>query len=547
MQRVLNKKNTRQLFVVIDGLTISEVDGTIFLRAQPLTSRTPGQAGLIPDFLVRNGFGDCSIDGEAVQSAMQDFVTRSEAFVHAVARRRNARIAVTIADDAMSASLHVLTHDEDKPVTIEEVLAALALAGVQFGVDQAALQEACQAACSEPRTVAQGQPPIEGKNSDFVELVEQTANRTPKVDENGLIDYREHNAIGLVRAGDALMRRIPPVPGCDGCTVRGEPLKAMPVHDEPFASALTGSAISAHDPNLLTATMAGLPVRVPAGVVVEPVLHLEQVNLESGNIYFEGSVNVAADVHQRMKIEASGDIFVEGTVDGGRLQAGGNVLVLGGIIAGSHIQAGGSITARFVESSSLRCGTALVIQDAALDSTLESDNLVHVGSRSLERGRLVGGSVKAKMLLKVPVLGSEQANVTRVEIGIDTSLEGRFQALDEHIAKEKTNESNLRTVCQHLRSIHDPKGMLERATAAWQQTRQQWAQLLLERTALERERELLTQARIEVQVRTEGAVVLGFGVRRQPLQHHYARGMFSLNREARIVFTASDGYSYPAL
>ena len=533
--------------MLIDGLTISEVDATIFLCAQPLAFRTPGQAGLIPEFLVHSVFGNCRIDNEAVQRSMQEFLTRGDAFVHAVAQRHDARIAVAIADDAMSASLQVVPPEGGKPVVIEDVLAALTQAGVQFGIDQAALFEACQAPDAEPRIVALGKPPIEGKNCDFVELVAQTSNRTPKVDENGLIDYREHNAIGLVHAGDALMRRIPPIPGSDGCTVRGEPLKAPPVHDEPFASALTGATISEQDPNLLTATMAGVPVRIPAGVVVEPVLTLEQVSLESGNIYFDGSVNVTGDVHQRMKVEATGDIYVEGTVDGGLLKANGHVLVVGGIIAGSDVQAGASITARFVESSNLRCATALVIQDAALDSTLTSDNLVHVGSRSLERGRLIGGTVKTKMLLKVPVLGSEQANVTRVEIGMDPALEGRFQALDAHIAKEKTNEANLCTVCQHLRSINDPKGMLGRANAAWQHSRQLWAKLLLDRAALERERELLTQARVEVQVRTEGTVVLSFGVRRQTLQRRYIRGTFSLNREARIVYTANDGYSYPAL
>lgn len=533
--------------MTIRGLMLTEADGAIFLRAHAMDARTPELAHKLPLLIAQSDFAACAIDDSAVKQAVIDYQHRPEPFVLPIGQRCDARVHITIAPDCMSAALRLEPAQGGKPAAIEDVVHALAAAGVSFGLDEAALLEACQRGAADDVPIAQGLAPQEGQDSDFVELVADVSNRAPKVDENGLINYREHNAIGLVSPGSALMRRIPPVPGTLGFTVRGEALAPRPVRDEPFSNRLSGSEISAHDPNLLTATIAGLPVRVEAGVLVEPVLNLEQVDLESGNVYFNGTVNVSGDVHQAMKVEASGDIFVGGTVDGGLLRAGGNVLIQGGVIAGAQVEAQGAVTARFAEASSLSSGSVLTVHDAVLDCILVSQNRIEVGGKAGDRGRLVGGSVRAKMLLKVPQLGSESAAVTRIEMAVDPDLERHLNDNAARMATEKTNEENLQKVCAHLSAINDPKGMLERARAAWRQATQAWGQSLVERAELERQRSVLLQARIDVLVRTAGAIELAFGTRRLVLRKEYPRGAFSLNRESRIVHTGPDGRSYPAL
>ena len=461
----------------------------------------------------------------------------------------SSRIEIAIAADAMSASMRLLPTtpgDEESEVRIEDVLRALAKAGVNFGVDPDVLREACVSQPNVAVQVAWGLAPQEGQDCDFVELVSQTSNRTPKVNADGLIDYREHNAIGLVGPGEPLMRRIPPVPGSVGYTVFGDTLAPREVRDEPFASGLSGSEISANDPTLLQATIAGLPVRVPFGMLVEPVLQLDHVDMATGNVYFDGTVKVNGDVQNGMKVEASGDIYVGGTVSGGQLVAGGNLVVGGGVIADSKVRAGGSVTARFAQSSELSCATVLDIQDVAMECILVSGNLLQVGTKAGERGRLVGGTASAGMLIKVPVLGSDRAALTRLSLGVDPALESRYQAVVARIAQEKINDENLQRVCLHLTSIKDPKGMLDRARAAWREATRIWGQSLLERAELERQRELLMQARVELRSQTDGAVELCFGTRRLRLHKHYERGVFSLGSDQRILFTGTDGKSYPA-
>ncbi len=530
----------------IEGIAVSEVSGQIFVRGVPVAHRPPPSRQIFLDLLTHNGYGQCVIDDAGIDQAIEDCANKPVPFVILVAQRKDATISIEITDDAMAATVSLAPAQGGKPASIEDVIRALTEAGVNLGVDHEALVAACQAGVADHLVVAQGTPPTEGADSDFLELVPQTADRAPKVNADGLIDYREHGAIAMVEPGAPLMRRVPPVPGVDGYTVLGQVIAPRPVRDEPFASVLTGAQISVQDPDLLIASTAGLPVRVPCGVEVEPVLRVKEVNLSTGNIKFDGTVQVEGDVINNMKVRATGDIVVGGTVEAATLQAHGNISIKGGVIAGSTVEAGGALSARFAEGSTLRAGTVMSLDDAALECNLQSTNQILIGVKSPQRGRLVGGNVTTRMLLKTPILGSTKSGVTQVTVGADPELERRYSELSNRIAAEKANEDNLQKLCQHLIAIKDPKGMLDRAKTSWRQAAQIWGKSLGERMELDKERDVMLSAKLHIGVETSGAVIVTFGIHRMALRKEYGPGTLSINRDARIVFTGPDGKAYPA-
>src|SRR5690606_22780962 len=130
------------------------------------------------------------------------------------------------------------------------------------GIDDAAIAQALSSGSSEALVVACGQAAQDGHNAEFEELIPAAPDRTPTLDENGLIDYREHGDIVMVHTGALLMRRRPATRGVPGFTVRGEVLVAKSGVDEPFARQLVGAKVSDDDPNLLEASQTGHPVRV---------------------------------------------------------------------------------------------------------------------------------------------------------------------------------------------------------------------------------------------------------------------------------------------
>lgn len=527
------------------GITFSAVDGKVVLHGQPAPDRPQTQQADLRQALDEAGFAHCDLDEAAWVAALEACNHQTHPFVYTLGTLLATQIVVTLAPDAMSATLDLQPVEGGKAVSVEEVIEALAQAGVVHGVDLVALREACAAGQVAQRTVAAGTPPVAGVDARFDPLLDEISDRSPKVDADGLIDYREHGGICLVEPGTPLMRRTPATPGVAGCTITAVPLAPVPGKDHPFAEQLAGAQPSANDPNVLCAAIQGQPVLVPQGVQVEPVLRVAEVNLASGNIYFDGSVQIDGDVLHSMKVQATGDVSVGGTVEGAQIECGGNLLVGGGIIAQAQVRCQSTVTARFAQASQVQAGHTLVLHDMALDAVLQAGADILIGEKNPQRGKLVGGSATAMLRLKVPTLGSNKAGVTRVCVGASPELEARYQLLQERIETEKTNEDNLQKLVNHLSSAGDPKGMLERVRASWRQATQTWAKSLVERAELDQQLAVTRNAKVEVMLCTSGPVELGFGKRTTALRKEFGPGAFSLDANNKVQFTEPSGQAYP--
>ena len=533
----------------LPGIFVNETDGQVFLRCEPVPERPAVDSAALKTLLTQAGYGDFLLHEEAIASAARDCSSTHEPFERLVAQRSDAAIQVLIAPDEMAADISLTPANGGKAVAMEDLMRALVEAGVLFGIDEAALQQACGDGDGggEPVRVARGVSPEDGIDTAFEELIPQPVDRSPKLNENGLIDYREHGSIATVQSGAPLMRRIPPTPGVVGHSIRGRVLAPHPGHDEPFAPGLAGAQVSSDDPNLLQAAVSGMPVRVKSGIMVEPILRVTEVNMTTGNIHYEGTVQIDGDVLQNMKVQASGDIVVGGMVDGGLLEAGGNIKVTGGVIAHAKLRAAGSVSARFAQGAHIYAGTVIALDDMALECELQSLNQIIIGVAAPKRGRLIGGSATAMMLIKTPLLGSAKAAVTQLVLGTNQELEARYQALKERIAKEKMNEENLEKVVKQLTATGDPKGLLERVKASRAHAMQVWGKSLIEQGELEKQIALGSAAKVEIGVGVDGAADILFGKLKARLRQEFGAGSFSVDADGQVVFIAASGCAVPVL
>lgn len=529
----------------IAGIVVNEVDGKIFLRGQAVDGRPLVDAAALYSLLLQGNYGQCALDDDAIAAAAVECNTKTDPFVIQLGERCDAKIHLEIAPDEMSAQMSVTPSRGGKPASVERAAQALLEAGVVFGIDRAAVLQVCTAGATTPVVVATGEPAQDGVDAVFVELIPEASERAPKVDELGFIDYREHGAISVVSVGAPLMRRTPATAGIEGHTIRGTTIPARPGRDEPFASNLTGTELAKDDPDLLQAAIAGQPVKVTHGVTVEPILRVAEVNMATGNLHFDGTVQVDGEVTHGMTIEVSGDIVVTGTVDGAVLQAGGNIRVGGGVISHAKLHAGGSVSARFAEASQIYAGTTIALDDMALECDLQALNQITVGVKAKNRGRLVGGSAKAMMLITVPNLGSDKSGITHAMVGFNPELEKRAEELTARLATEKANEEKLQKLVTHLRASGDPKHMLEKVVSSWREAVQVWGKSMVKRFELDKEMALIGNAKIKVSVGLEGSVELAFGSHKVAVHHDYGPGSFSVNEEGHPIFTNSGGMIKP--
>ena len=527
--------------MTIPGMELSETDGHIFLTITPTAAPSPTDEASVIQWLQAQGYGTCQLDQDAIAQAVQSHRTADAQMVFEIGQRLDALISVEVASDAMSATLHITPAQGGTAARPEQVLQALAQARVRKGIDLSAIA----LALAQPHTVviARGQPPEHGQDAQFEALVTLTAQRTPQVNEEGRIDYREVDNITMVSAGAPLLRRIPPTPGIPGYTVRGDLVPAQPGTDIPFASECEGVQISAADPNFLESAIAGQPVAIPYGMQVDPVLVLPGVDISTGNIRFTGSVRIDGDIGQQMTVQADGDIIVRGTIDGGLVQAGGQIQVTGGVIGHAQVQAQGDIQAKFAEASVLKSGAALDIRTYAMDCTLQALQTITIGQAAPRNGRLIGGSATALLMLTTPILGSDAASLTHLCVGTHPEFEERCSALQQTLQKHETTLSSLRKILANLTEEGDPKGLLPKVQTSLAQAQEAHASLVAQREALQAQRALARQAYVQVGVGVHGAVDLWLCRRRLSLHQDFANGRFEINDEGIPVFIDRRGYA----
>lgn len=460
------------------------------------------------------GYAGYAFRPAAVAELIRRCNAEQDEFTLEVGERRDGTCKVTVAADKMSAQLSIAPPQGGSEVSRDQVLQELQAQGVVFGVMEGAIEEALGAGSCSGLVVARGREPVKGSDTQFVSLVPEVKERQPHFEDEGVVDYRDLGDIVSVTAGAPLMRRVPATPGEPGENVLGEPLPAVPGNELPFSSTLQGTVQSSEDPDLLVAAIAGQPVLLPNGVMVEPTISYKNVDLSSGNIRFEGSVTIEADVKEGMTVRASGDIVVGGVVEGAALEAGGNIEVKGGVIGqgevrtpggeisseAARIHAGGSASVNFVENAVITAGDSITVIDFVMQSELAAGGEVLVGNAESRHGHIIGGVTKAAVLVKAVTLGSPAGVSTRVEVGVDPFVNEKLSAV---VTSLELKEKEVEEFEKYLNYLHDhpEKGtpeLLRLKERAYHGKQAELVELIGQKKRLQKRLEPIPNARIDV-------------------------------------------------
>lgn len=366
-----------------------------------------------------------------------------------IAQRVNASASLEISDDKMSVFLTINQAHGGNPIDSHEIHQLLKEHSIIRGIDQEAIDEAVVRGKAEYKLIASGTPVQHGEDAKFVSLLPVIKDRTPKISEDGIVDFRDLGEILVVDENAELMRRIPPTKGTEGYDVLGGIIPPTPGENKIFAEGLVGTTTHPNDRDLLVAATKGQPILVDRGVKVENVIYYKNVSLSTGNVNFDGSVIIEEDVSPGMSIKVSGDIVVMGVVEASNLEAEGDIKIAQSIIGhgdifdqngnlkedASIIKAGGTIEAKYVENARLFSGDSINIQEQVLRCQLEAKNEIRVGGKKSKTGHLIGGSARSGILIHANVFGSPAGAKTHLEISSDEDIHKKIETLNMKIAE----------------------------------------------------------------------------------------------------------------
>lgn len=520
----------------------------VIARNAPTADARPITEEWLHEQLRTRGWGDLQPLPAAITVLLASYHKGAAVEALRIAEAVDAGFSITLSDDQMQALLTLTPARGGSEVSADDVLQHLAEMGILSGIDQAALSEAVIAGVAEGVVVACGREPEHGVDGHLERLLPDTRTRAPRANESGQIDYRDLGDILVVHPGDVLMRRHPPTTGVPGRSLTGAVLPAREGKAVMFGGNLPGTEMNADDPDLLCAAITGQPVEVRGGMMVEPVLVIEAVTMSSGNIKFDGSVVIRGDVAATLHVEASGDIEVAGVVELATLEAGGSIVVRGGIIGGigrkdgqnPPVRAAVNVEVGYAQNAHIEAGDCIVIDDTAVQCELIAANHILVGRK--KRGCLIGGRHQATLSVTAKEVGSAQRIATVFDIGINPATHKRMLELAKsRDAKEGqlAEVGKLLTLAQ-LQPGKLPPAMVDKARQTAAALGSAIAELGEQCEAMNRQVALSMGARVIATQKLYEGVEVHLGERRFRVPSEFETCAIGLDRKGNLGLLAVD-------
>ena len=324
---------------------------------------------------------------------------------------------INISDNAMKAWVQ-LDKNEIQFFDHETLKTCLIRYGVIRGISDTAIQQIFDKKMTDQQVlVAEGSPAQYGEDGIVKYSFDiSSLNHAPKEMANGKVSLEDINLYVYFAEGKEIAKLIPPVPGIPGFTVTDRVLDP-PTPLSAILPKIEHTQIS-EDGSQLTASMDGCIIQKAGRMIFEANLQIKgNVSYETGNINSTILVAIGRDVLPGFSVRTDKDVSVGGVVEGGNIDAKGDIMVKGGILGKekSVIKSEGNIHAKYIDRAKIFCKGDIVVEKEITHSELVAGgNIILTNSQ----GEIVGGKISADGEIITNRIGSEIGVVTIIRLGM---------------------------------------------------------------------------------------------------------------------------------
>ncbi len=335
--------------------------------------------------------------------------------------------------------------------TVDDVVSDLRMAGIRHGIKKKAIEHflAHHEYCRD-YIIAEATMPIHGHDAKIRYFFDVNATAKPKLNEDGSVDFHQLGNIKTVNKGDKLASLKPADRGRTGISVLGKTMAARKVKQLHLRY---GRNIKiSEDKCHIYSDVSGHVTLVDDMVMVSNIYEVPaNVDSSTGDIIYKGTVHVTGNVNTGFKIEADGDIVVNGVVEGATLISGGNIVLKRGMqgMDKGVLKAAGNITAKFLENCKVSC-KGMLRADAILHSEVECVEGVEVLGR---KGLINGGSLRTYGTVHATTLGSTMGAKTEIEVYSDKEMIIEVNSLKEEISDIEKNIEKMDKVAENVKKM----------------------------------------------------------------------------------------------
>lgn len=321
--------------------------------------------------------------------------------------------------------------NKGQKLTVKDIVDELTSNKVQVGINQEEIQRfISERQYCKDYLLAVGQEPVQGSDAKIEYFFEINLNAKPRQNEDGSVDYHSLDMINHVRKGQLLARLTKEVESIHGSDVLGNVIKGRDVKKLKLSY---GKNITiSEDGTELRSDVTGHVNLIAGKVFVSDVFEVSaDVDASTGDIHYNGNVLVRGNVQNGFKVEAEGNIIIEGIVEGATVIAGGNIILQRGMngMGRGILRSKGNIVSKFLENCTVEA-EGYIETDCILQCNVIAGNEIHVVGK---KGFVVGGNVKAGKNISAKIMGSSMGSMTILEVGIDPKKREEYYKLKEGI------------------------------------------------------------------------------------------------------------------
>ncbi|MFW5775279.1 MAG: DUF342 domain-containing protein [Chitinivibrionales bacterium] len=340
-----------------------------------------------------------------------------------------ARIEVTLSDDALQAHLRVIRDENEPYPEVQSLYKALKIKGVCEGIEKPVLQRMCRdRVTGTPVVVARGKAAAPGTDARLEFLLDIASRGRPLELENGRVDHKELRRIINVKKGTPLVRHIPSIKGIPGISVQGKHIEPFPPQEVVIHPG-RGVRVAEDDETVLVAEESGALSISAAGVVsVESTRIIPgDIDYSTGNITFNGTLEVRGTIKSGFRVQVKGDLVVKGSIEDAAVACEGDCHVEGGVVGGSHgkIVCGGELWAHHGENCTVEARGDVVFHSHCIHGKISCGGLIRAQT-------IVGGTFASVDGIIAKTIGAATETKTFLDISLYAEI---FQKAESQVKK----------------------------------------------------------------------------------------------------------------
>ena len=264
---------------------------------------------------------------------------------------------------------------------------------------------------STPFRVARGTDPVPGKDARIEYFFETDHLKAGGIDEDGNMDFMDRGPIPWVKKGALLAKKYPMIESCDGKNIFNQEIPVPPAVDRPLQ--FHAGAMLSPDGLELYSEIDGCPTLDQTGKVHVSLAFTapNDIDFQTGHIDFHGDIVIKGTLKAGFK--AMGHVVRAGVVDGGKIEASGDVTVLNGMIGGT-VYSRGNVSVKFIQNSVIFCLGNLTVDKEILDS-----RIVTSGAVFIQNGEIISSNITCNKGLFTRHLGTEKSVANVITLGVD--------------------------------------------------------------------------------------------------------------------------------